>query len=112
MHGTLLIYSPDGSCDALPLSAPPTSDQIHDIVGGYIELVPYFDTVKHDGEVHVCRAFCNEDGHRLELPYNVLATALWAAAIDRRYDHRLHDPERLRGSIAVIFGDAELMRAL
>ena len=51
-----------------------TFEEIQDIVGGYIEIVPKFTTYGKDAK---CLVFCNEDGRVLGLPKNDRATAAW-----------------------------------
>jgi hypothetical protein len=53
-----------------------------------------------------CVAFCNEDGKRLDLPVNWLATGLWHDAEGGGYE------DYLVGAIVVISGDSKLMDEL
>ena len=71
-----------------------------------------------DGLAMPCVAFCNEDGKRLDLPVNWLATGLWHDALVRKgsrfgvlaegggYE------DYLVGVIVVISGDSKLMDEL
>ena len=121
MHGYLFIIPPLTSVeedqklrlDAYELTAPPTLDALQKAVDGDIELVPFFRTIEFDGGVKRCAAFCNENGKNVGLPYNEIATHLWADAIlremwgsfDTMNDH-------LVGAIAIVIGDDDLMLAL
>lgn len=98
MNGTLTIIRPNGQREeatftqALPLEALQTA------VGGFIEIVPHFNTFEGKRAV----AFCNEEGKLHGLQHNTHATRLW---LNRHGDY-------LVGSIAIITGDAEFMEAL
>jgi hypothetical protein len=107
------------------ITAPPTAEELHEIVGGYIELVPGFDSIEfttldRTPEVHACVAFCNEDGKRLKLPMNRMATVRWNDALVRTGNGGLMLPQSqgggladyLVGNVAVIWGDDELMADL
>ena len=71
-----------------------------------------------DGQVMPCVAFCNEDGKRLDLPVNWLATGMWHDALVRKgsqfgvlaegggYE------DYLVGAIVVISGNSRLMDEL
>jgi hypothetical protein len=103
------------------ITKAPTAAEINEIVGGYIEAVPGFTSVDIDGEGAVpCVAFCNEDGKRLGLATNRLATVMWNAALVRAGHPGLLRPREegggladyLVGTIVVVRGDRELMEAL
>lgn len=70
------------------------------IVGGYIEIVPFFTTWQ--GEP--CVVFCNENGKLDGLPVNRRATAIWWQLYPTS-DH-------LVGDVAVVMGDEEFLREL
>jgi hypothetical protein len=78
-------------------------------VGGYIELIPHFETHLINGKEIACLAYCNEDGKRLELPLNTFATELWNAAIERTGGHN-DTGDYLVGTVVIVTGDAEFMR--
>ena len=65
-------------------------------VGGYIEAIPGVDTALGFPAV----AFANEDGLRLNLPPNLLATSM------------LKQRQVLVGTVVILFGDDEFMDAL
>src|SRR5262245_34149875 len=81
------------------------------IGGGYLEVVPYFKSIEHNGVRRDCVAFCDEDGKRKQLPYNPVAQARWEQAM-RRAVGCGPNPDYLVGQIAVLFGDHEFMEAL
>jgi len=114
MKGELLTLKPDGTRDKQPLTGEPGLDLLHDIVGGYIEVVPYFSTIEIDGVVHNCIAFCNEEGKfaRPEpLPLNARATDAWDSSMRRAGIPTGAMPDHLVGNIAVIIGD-EVLQAM
>ena len=87
-------------------------------VGGYIEHVPYFDSIAYGGVVMRCVALCNENGKIDHMPLNQGATVAWERALQRTGVGTLYDDKRgkpndwLVGSIAVLFGDREFMSEL
>jgi hypothetical protein len=121
MRGTVIAIDPNGrerlvqevndsSQDAELLTA------LQKIVGGYIEAVPHFTTFPFNGGLQRCRAFCNEDGKREQLPYNRFATARWQQALQAQgaslQNSRGELLDFLVGNVAVVFGDAEFMENL
>ena len=102
------------------ITAPPTIEELHKIVGGYIGTVHGFTSIDvyGDGQAMPCVAFCNEDGKRLDLPVNWLATCMWHDALVRKgsrfgvlaegggYE------DYLVGVIVVISGNSRLMDEL
>lgn len=115
MKGTMLIFQADAQRpSAVTLAGPPGIQQLQKAVGGYIEVVPYFDTIEHDGAVHRCAAFCNEEGKLNGLEFNARATTLWDAALRRAGGPGLgcRPVDVLVGPVVVIFGDRQLMEAL
>lgn len=118
MRGTLLIFRPQQgepevkAVDFAPLSELERLEMLKDSIGGgYIEPVPYFQTIDRDGQRHRCVAFCDEDGKRKQLALNPKATILWDMAMRRAAGCGCH-PDYLVGQVAVVFGDAEFMAAL
>jgi hypothetical protein len=106
MGGKLFVIEPDGEC-RLVREYTEESAAIGDLqkaVGGYIEVVPRFGTIALDGGSPVtCLAFANEEGKGRGLPFNPVATALWATACGGPIlDH-------LVGPIAVLTGDAAFL---
>jgi hypothetical protein len=98
----LIAIHPDGKIDKKEITKIPELQDLKDIVGGWIEMVPYFTIY----EGTLCIAFCNEEGKlpHLNLPFNATATDLWSKAIG----HKLND--HLVGSIAVVVGPKSFLR--
>ena len=116
MRGTMITIRPDGSTDLLEFARAPSLEEITKAVGGDFELVPGFDSIIYHGVVMTCRALCDEHGKIEGRPINRLATIEWQLALHRSgHDGLLKDDDLrdwLVGSVAVLFGDAEFMRAL
>jgi hypothetical protein len=56
----------------------PTYEQQRKAVGGYIETIPYFTNVMHEGVVYNRgTAYADEEGHLKQKRLNVNATAMW-----------------------------------
>jgi hypothetical protein len=82
--GTVIVIPAD---DSQPVETRDTDQQpglpeLQKIVGGYIEVVPHWDT-HLDRE---CVVYCNEEGKLNELPINMRATVAWYQAIGGRVD--------------------------
>ena len=102
------------------ITTPPTIEELRKIIGDYIGTVHGFTSIDiyGDGVAMPCVAFCNEDGKRLDLPVNRLATGLWHDALVRKgsrfgllaegggYEDYLVDV------ILVISGDSKLLDEL
>lgn len=118
MRGSMIIFHPSKPEPELrEFDRPLTGQELHNVVGGYIEVVPGFRTVAYCGVVLDCVAFCNEDGKRDKLPLNEFATLAWGRACHRSGLGELYQPDGipkdwLVGDIAVVFGDREFMREL
>lgn len=109
MQGTMLIYRPElpAAVHAAYLVASPGLDALQEAVGGNIELVPCWSATATG---HPCVAFCNEDGRRLDLPFNRAATDAWGVAFHLQTGR---DPgEVLLGNVVLLTGDDEFMRSL
>lgn len=113
MKGALLIYRPDETRPRIvPIAGEPQLDMLKDAIGGgYLEPVPYFTTIAHDGELRRCVAFCDEDGKQKKLGFNTTATFLWEAAMLRSAGCSCR-PDYLVGPVAVAIGDPEFMESL
>jgi len=112
MKGTLLTYSADGQIAERGLTEPPSAADLQSIVGGWIELVPSFNTCRVGNDVRHCRVFCNEDGKRENLPVNVVATAARYDAMKRQGLMNSSFDDFLVGAVAIVIGDRELMEGL
>lgn len=99
----LVSIHPDGKIEEKKIDNPPSLDDIHNIVGGFIETVPFFSTYEGDP----CVAFCNEDGKKDQLPVNPRACEFWLIALGRPFY-----PDYLVGSIAVVVGPHEFLRGM
>lgn len=82
MTRTMTILRPDGRKDIHDLPETGELTAMQEAVGGYIELVPYFETF--EGEP--CEAYCNEEGKLHGLPVNGPATAYWRGQVKRLAD--------------------------
>lgn len=93
---------PNESAAIIEYDRPVSLKELKAAVGGWIELVPLFESYddKH------CVAFCNEEGKLNGLPVNTRATKLWHDQVD----FQLSDV--LVGSVVVCHGDDEFMAAL
>jgi hypothetical protein len=94
-------------------------EYLQEAVGGYIELVPNFTTVRLDDD-HAdpvpCIVFCDEEGKLNRKPINVEATRMWDMALRRLPSHPngLTGPDNyltdyLVGDIVIITGDAKFL---
>ncbi len=103
----LIAIHPDGKIEKKEITKIPGLQDLKDIVGGWLETVPYFTTY----EGNPCIAFCNEEGKlpHFDLPFNATATRLWAkSVISSTGQTRIND--HLVGSIAVIVGPKSFLR--
>jgi len=111
MHGTLLQIPAAGSISQKVLDRPPDVGELQAAVGGFLEIVPWFDSIGYGGVVMHCVVFCDEDGKHKELPPNERASKLWHRALERNRMRTLIR-DQLVGPVAVVFGDRELMSEL
>ncbi|RWR30446.1 hypothetical protein D2T29_12295 [Sinirhodobacter populi] len=89
------------------MDRPPTREEWQAACEGYIQLVPGLSRCRPlIGSPDKCIALCNEDGDRLRLPVNPLATALWHGSAPE------FSTQRLVGNVMVLTGDAEFMASL
>lgn len=101
MKGTIAIIKTDGSIHFTYHTTAPTLEQLQAGVGGYIELVPMFDTFGGQS----CTAYCNENGKIDNLPYNEVATDAWRAAVGQEIGDALY------GDVVIVSGDNEFMES-
>ena len=120
--GVLYIIPADPKAirERCEITTPPTIEELRKIIGDYIGTVHGFTSIDiyGDGVAMPCIAFCNEDGKRLDLPVNWLATGMWHDALVRKgsrfgvlaegggYE------DYLVGVIVVISGNSKLMDEL
>jgi hypothetical protein len=119
MKGTIITIQPHGGGKlATPVDGPPTLALLKNAIGGgWIEVIPEFDSIEHEGRVYRCVAFCDEEGKLKQQPLNRLATELWNKAALRAGGRGILLPDGqavdvLVGQIAVVIGDDEFMKAL
>ncbi len=128
MRGVMLIFKPDVSEPEIRkfARAPDLGDLKDAIGGGWLEKVPGFGSIEHQGELHACVALVDEEGklnHRSSgvqrsAPdrVNNCATLKWDAALRRAGHPGLLTPfgnlaDYLVGQVAVLYGDDEFMEA-
>jgi hypothetical protein len=111
MKGVLTII-PVGNAavSSKELAAAPHLEDLRGLVGGDIELVPFFTKFEREP----CVAFCNETDKLKGLPINHRATALWHAAAlwHAQGEPRFIGRDVLVGPIVIVTGDRELMEEL
>lgn len=74
----VFIIKTDGTINKTVQPKAPTYEQQKAAVGGYIETIPYFTKLLHDGRQYTRgTAFCNEEGIVIGMPVNSMASALW-----------------------------------
>jgi hypothetical protein len=115
MRGTAVILRPGEPPEFVDLDPPPADldfvRKLNEWVGGYIEIVPYWQSFIVDRVTHRCVVYCNEDGKRLGLPVNDPANWLWDAAL-RRDNAPPLIPDALVGTVVVLYGDDEFMESM
>lgn len=130
MQGVMLIFLPyKREPEVRTFSrAPDVGDLQQAIGGGWLEKVPMFETIEHDGALHRCIALCDEEG---ALDYrsapgktecvpdepNNWATIEWDRALRRAGYAGLISAsgaivDYLRGSVCVLLGDDEFLESL
>jgi hypothetical protein len=104
MKGHLYVIRPDGFVSCKPLDHTPDWREIKaGLDGGFLELVPYWNTFRGER----CVAFCDEHGKDKNLRFNHTANAEWQIAVGRRITE-----DFLVGPIVIICGDDELLKEL
>jgi hypothetical protein len=104
MKGKMIVIGTDAKGPGITqLTGPPSLEQLSAAVQGHIEVVPGFNNY----DSFECVAFCNEEGKLKNLPPNFFAQYLWELAMGRPIPE-----DFLVGPIAIIIGDAELLRSL
>jgi hypothetical protein len=116
MHGSMIVIPADEDIDVIVhrMDRSIKLEELQAAVEGYIEIVPFFNTLAFEGIVWNCITFCNEYGKINDLPMNRRATSSWEMALNR-CGKTLSGPgarlaDHLVGSIVVIFGDKEFMK--
>jgi len=101
MTYTLHTIQPEGEVLSSTQTAAPSLQALQDIVGGYIQTVPRFNTYKGSR----CIVYVNEEGRMQNLPFNQTATDLWL-----EQDELIAQP--LVGNVVVICADQHLLDKL
>src|SRR5262249_58995949 len=83
MRGTMLVFQPHAVPQVREFSQPPTLEEVQAVIGGDLQLVPGFRTIRYGAAVMDCFALCNANGKHKGLPMNDLATIAWKAALRR-----------------------------
>jgi hypothetical protein len=109
IRGTLLLFKPREMRPTVQrITAAPTVRRLRRMVGGFVELVPEFDIIEYEGEVHRCVALCKHGKHE-GLNMNVYATVLWNRA--RRRKGHPPNPDFLAGPVVIVFSYRALIEA-
>lgn len=106
MQGKIISISTNGDLSAEDTTDPALFERLREIVGGWIELVPLFETIVINGERVPCVAFCNEEGKLDGLELNTVATAMWRKSAGGDIDDMLFGP------VAVVIGDEEFLESV
>jgi hypothetical protein len=123
MQGTMLIIRPGANVvEEHKLNAAPRMHEMQRVVGGWLEHVPSFGSITHDGRICPCVCLVNEEGkfsystfpgqtgRREPLEANGYATSLWLAAQEH---HPLPvAPDVLCGPVLILIGDREFMQSI
>lgn len=102
----LVAVHPTGEIKKKAIKKTPTLEDLQAIVGGSIELVPYFNTY----EMSPCVAFCNEEGKLKHMPVNQPAQVLWAMCGGKAAFAAYADV--LVGNIAIVVGSKQFLQTL
>lgn len=109
--GHLIVMRPPFAVtEAREITAEPPTEEIKAALdGGWLELVPGFDSIEIAGTLWRCVAFCDEEGKLKQLELNQIATAFWQRALAR---NRKPFPDHLVGPVVVLAGNRAFMEAL
>lgn len=111
MIGGLYIIRQNGSVEEREITGPPTGEELHEIVGGYIEIVPYWSRLVIPSKKinSSCVAFCDSDGKTTSgKAFNERATIMWEGVLNQQ-GNSLRGRDHLVGDIVVVWGDRELL---
>ena len=124
MNGYIVTYRIGAEAPIIraTIDDPPLA-LLQEAVDGWIEIVPFFQSVLIDGHTIDCVAYCNEEGKLAELPVNLPATQAWHRAMQRivnadggrAFPNGLFGAdgaplELLVGPIIVVAGDAAFLQ--
>jgi hypothetical protein len=87
---------------------------LQEAVGGFIEIVPFWDQWTHEGNTVPCIVYCNEEGKIRKLPVNEEATKQWAHAVKATLPDMIGRvlPDILVGDVVICHGDETFMREM
>jgi hypothetical protein len=112
MKGGLFIIRQDGLVERRELTRPPTGKELHDIIDGYLEIVPFWNHLKTLDINSSCVAFCDSDGKTVgNKKLNESATTMWENVL-RLQGKTSIGVDYLVGDIVVVWGDRQLLEAL
>lgn len=105
--GVMMLVRSDGTTKTETMRRAPRLQDMQAMVGGPIENVPHVShkSVDESSPKVLVVAYSNEDGKRLGLPTNELATKMWRKSNPPQNDV-------LRGDVLFFWGDATFMRSL
>lgn len=93
--GQLLTIHVDGRTTSQQVLNPNILNLLQEAVDGYIEVIPYFDTIEDKS----CVAFCDEEGKLKGKPINHAAQLLWRESMKK---HNLALDDMLVGDVAIV----------
>ena len=114
MRGGLYIIRQSGNIEEREIDKPPTHIELREIVGGYVELVPYWNRliIPSKNINSRCAVFCDSDGKTIgRKALNQVATIMWEMALNRK-GNSLRGRDHLVGDIVAVWGDKGLMDSL
>lgn len=96
--GKVILIKTDGTVTETEQDKSPSLEQLQEMVGGYIEVVPMFND--HRGEE--CVVYCDEEGKIKNKRYNQTATEWWN-------DCNTIGGDALVGDVVILVGDAQFL---
>ena len=105
MKGYVATIPVSGPITVVECNGPVPLDILQRGVGGYIEVVPFFDKFSYEGTTYPAVAFCDEEGKLMGKPINTQATHNWWDLVPVMNDV-------LVGNVVVVFGDKAFLAAL
>jgi hypothetical protein len=115
MRGALVTIRPGADAKHTPLDHTPGLEELKaEIGGGFLEAVPWFNTLEVGGKAYRCVVFCDEDAKAKQpMPSpNVYATFLWNRALIRCGRRAQIGHDYLAGTVCIVVGDDELLEEL
>jgi hypothetical protein len=116
VKGTMIVITPKQAINIVEMTEPPEVEVLRHFVGGDLEVIPHFTSIRYPlrgGHRVKCVAFGNEHSKLDPVqPRNPLADLLWCAALQSDHEMLTCHPDYLAGTIVILFGDDDFMRAL